>query len=394
MRRALLAVAAGALLAPGAAHAAVQQVLLPGPTPFPTPSPPLRTAAPPRATLAFKIHVDTGQRVRVGVDGSGRVVSVTALERLQLTGTGDYLIVISAPVLDVRSGPGSQSEPGQRRGQILWSGFSSKRRLLASDATLRPRAVRPYLPLRVQARRDGEHYELTLTNTTATSERAFQGQGTAKELASLLDRTRRDSSAYRRLRPAYVTLHGLSSKRAQKAQIAAPLRVEGQLRFPTEPREVINARPGANKSVHFAFVLGDEQPLIQTIQVYGGGGEPRLRLEARPDNVVRGLTPPGGAPSWSAAVAQRRHNPDALLARLIDTRMELVRSDQFQGFLDNPDPLGLDRTFYVYATAAVAPHASAVSSNGSSGNGVPMALLAIGGSVLAAVAALVAWAHS
>ena len=41
MRRALLAVGAAALLAPAAVLADVQQVLLPGPTPFPTASPPL-----------------------------------------------------------------------------------------------------------------------------------------------------------------------------------------------------------------------------------------------------------------------------------------------------------------------------------------------------------------
>ena len=74
--------------------------------------------------------------------------------------------------------------------------------------------------------------------------------------------------------------------------------------------------------------------------------------------------------------------------------MELVRSDQFQGFLSNPDQLGLDRTVYVYATAAAAPRAATGSSGGKTGNGVLMALLAVGGSVLAAGAALVAWAHS
>ena len=154
--------------------------------------------------------------MRAGVDGQGRVVAVRALQRLYLTGTGDYLIVVSAPVLDVRAAPGSQSEPGQRRGQILWSGFSSKRRLLAADASLHPGPVRPYLPLRLQARRDGDRYELTVTNTTATSEVAFQGAGTAKELAALLDRTRRDSLAHRRLRPAYVTIRGLVSQRADR----------------------------------------------------------------------------------------------------------------------------------------------------------------------------------
>lgn len=393
MRRTLLVAVVGALLAPAAAVADVQQVLLPGPTPYPTPSPPLQTVgAPPWANLTFKIHARSDQRVRAGVDGQGRVVSVRTLQRLRLTGTGDYLIVVSAPVLDVKAAPGSQSEPGQRRGQILWSGFSSKRRLLAADASLRLGAARPYLPLRLQARHDGERYELTLTNTTTAAEVAFQGAGTARELAMLLDRTRKDSLAHRRLRPAYVTIRGLISKRPEKAQIAAPLRVEGDLHFPTTPSQALGATL-AGRTVRFSFVLGDEQPLTHRIQV-SGGGEPRLRVEARPDNVVHGLAPPGDAASWSAAVARRSLGADTLLERLIETRMELVRSDQFQGFLSNPDPLGLDRTVYVYATSAATPRAASGSSGGASGNGALMALLAVGGTVLAAGAALVAWAHS
>jgi len=393
MRRALLIAALGALLLPAEALADLQQVLLPGPTPYPTPTPPLQTVgAPPWANLTFKIHASSDQRVRAGVDGQGRVVSVRVLQRLQLTGTGDYLIVVSAPVLDVKAAPGSQSEPGQRRGQILWSGFSSKRRLLAADAILRPGAAQPSLPLRLQARHEGDRYELTVTNTTTISEVAFQGAGTARELAALLDRTRQDSLAHRRLRPAYVTIRGLIAKRDEKARIAAPLLVEGELRFPTAPSASRGATL-AGRTARFSFVLGDAGPLTRRIEVRGGG-EPNLRLEARPDNIVRGLTPPGGASTWSAAAARSRLPVNALLQRLIDTRMALVRSDQFQGFLGNPDPLGRDATVYVYATAAATPRAAGSSSGGSSGNGALMALLAVGGSVIAAGAALVAWAHS
>ncbi len=392
MRRLLPAVAVAALLAPAAALADVQQVLLPGPTPYPTPSPPLVTGgAPPWATLTFKIRSSTDQRVRTGVDARGRVVSVRALERLQLTGTGDYLIVVSAPVLDVRVGPGSQSEPGQRRGQILWSGFSAKRRLLVSDAELRPGPVRPYLPLRLEAQRDGDRYELAVTNATTTGEVAFQGTGLPKELAALLDRTRRDSLAHRRLRPAYVTIDGAVSQRPRQARISAPLHIEGRLRFPSAPTAASGGTLDG-RTVRFSFVLDDRQPLTRRIEV-SGGGEPKLHLETRPDAVVRGLTPPGGASTWSAAVTRKPLPADALLERLIDTRMELVRSDQFQGFLSNPDALGRNRTVYVYETAA-RPHAVAASSSSSSGGGALMALLAVGGAIVAAGAALVTWAHS
>ena len=394
MRRALPVAVAVALLAPATALADVQQVLLPGPTPYPTPSPPLATVGPPPwATLTFKIHASSDQRVRVGVDTTGQVVAVRALQGLHLTGKGDYLIVVSAPVLDVRAGPGSQSEPGQRRGQILWSGFSSKHRLLVADAALSPRPVRPYLPLRLEARRDGDRYELAVTNTTRTPEVAFQGAASPKGLAALLDRTRNDSLAHRRLRPAYVTIDGRVSQRPQKAIVDAPFRVVGELRFPSLPKSASGGTLDG-RTVRFSFVLGDRQPLTRRIEV-DGGGEPHLRIETQPDAVVRGLTPPGGARSWSEAVARHPLPAAALLERLVDTRMQLVRADQFQGFLSNPDQLGRNRTDYVYETAAASRAAPAASSSGSSsGNDVLMVLLAVGGSIVAAGAALVGWAHS
>ena len=210
-------------------------------------------------------------------------------------------------------------------------------------------------------------------------------------MAALLDRTRHDSLAHRRLRPTYVTIHGAISQRSRKLRISAPLLVEGRLRFPSAPASASGGTLDG-RTVRFSFVLGDRQPLTRRVEVTGGG-EPKLSLEARPDAVVRGLTPPGGAGSWSAAVARNPQPADALLERLIETRMELVRSDQYQGFLSNPDQLGRNRTVYVYETAA-APHAAAASGSSSSGGGPLMVLLAVAGAVVAAGAALVTWAHS
>jgi hypothetical protein len=108
-----------------------------------------------------------------------------------------------------------------------------------------------------------------------------------------------------------------------------------------------------------------------------------------PTAVVRGLRPPGGR-SWRSS----RLPADALLHRLIDTRMELVRSDQYQGFLANPDPLGRNRTSYVYETAAVRRGAPAVTRSSVGGTSTLVFLLAIVGAVVAAGAGVVAWAHS
>jgi hypothetical protein len=278
-------------------------------------------------------------------------------------------------VLDVRAGPGSQSQPGQRQGQILWAGFSTRRRLLAADATLRPRAAEPYLPLRVEGRRDGGRYTLTLTNATGTPETTFAGTGSRAELASLLDRTRAESLARQRLTPVYATISGAVSQGRRKARIFAPLQVTGALRLP-------------QRSVPFSFVLGDEQPLSRTVTVEGVRAAPRLHLVVRPSNVVRGLRPPGGG-SWRST----RLPADALLRRLIVTRMELVRSDQYQSFLANPDQLGPNSTVYVYDTATV-HRAAPVAVSSSGGSSVLLVLLVAAGSVVAAGAAAVAWAHS
>jgi len=370
----------------------VQQVLLPGPTPYPTPSPPLQVnGASPTSPLAFTVHAGVVERVLAGVAEDGRVVSVDVRHRLLLTGKGDYLIVIGAPVAGVEAGPGSQSQPGLRRGQILWSGFSPGRKLLVADAQLAPVPSVPFLPVRLRATRDGDRYSLTVTNATRVSEVAYEGSAAAGQLAGLLDRTRAQSLAGEQLDSAYATIDGLVRKRPQPALIVAPLQVDGALRFSSPPSA---ARGGAlhGRTVSFSGVLGDASPLSLHVDVEGGGA-PQLRLVVRPTKLVRALTPPG-ARTWAAAVARRPISAPTLLRTLIDTRMQLVRSDQYQAFLTNPDPQGTNRTTYVYESAAApAPKAASVSEHDSSGSAL-LPVLAVLGAVLGVGAALVVWAHS
>jgi hypothetical protein len=383
-----------ALGLPLTAGAATQQILLPGPTPFPTQSPPLVTGnAPPSVLLPFRVTAKADERVAVGVDRNGRVVTLRVRHRLVLRGKGDYQIVIGGPVEDVQAAPGSDSQPGLRTGQILWAGFSPGRKVLAADVQLRPSGAASFLPLRLRARREGDRYALTITNATEISEIAYAGTGLRSELAALLDRTRRESLAGVKLSPAYATILGLVRHRNEAARIAAPFRVEGELRFPRPPAEV---RGGTmhGSTVAFAATLGDRGPSSLTVEARGGS-VPRLRLLARPAPVVRGLAPPG-ATTWKAAARRRRLPVRLLLERLIDTRMQLVRADQYQSFLANPDPQGRNRTVYVYeTTAAPAPRASSGASDSSSGGTSPLLVaLVIAGSVLGAGAAVVAWAHS
>ena len=68
------------------------------------------------------------ERVLVGIDTTGKPVSVAVVQRLTLQKLGDYSFAVPGPIADVEAAPGSDSEPGLRHDAILWSGFSPARR--------------------------------------------------------------------------------------------------------------------------------------------------------------------------------------------------------------------------------------------------------------------------
>jgi hypothetical protein len=351
--------------------------------PYPTQSPPLigRTAISGGFTR-YVFHIRSDQRVVVGVDASGAPTSVHVRQRLDVGGRGDYQFAIAGPIEDVRPGSGSDSDPGLRADQVLWAGFSPGHKVLAADVTLRPGEAARYLPVRLQLTRTADGVTFTAANATTTPELEYAGTVRAAQVAALLDRTRRSALAGERLTAAYATFYGLVRQRAQQAQIEAPLRVEGELRV------------GGGEPVRFARTLGDGLPLALRVHATGSG-TPHVRLTARPVPVERLLRPPG-ASTWTAAIRRRPVPPPLLLQRLLESRMRLVRADQYQAFLSNPDADGRRRSVYVYETTRApqrrAAPAPATEQNG--GGGLPVLLLAIAGTVLGAGAALVAWAHS
>ncbi len=352
--------------------------------PYPTPSPPLvgKTAISGGFTR-YVFHIANNQRVLVGVDETGSPSSVRVRQRLDVGGRGDYQFAISGPIEDVLRGPGSDSDPGLRADQVLWAGFSPGHKVLAADVTLRPGEAAQYLPLRLGLERTGDGVTLAVTNATVTPVLEYAGTTRSRQIASLLDRTRRTARAGERLTAAYATFYGLVRQRARKAQIEAPLRVEGEL------------RAGSGKPVRFSGTLGDGEPLALLVHA-PGDGTPHARLTATPVPVERLLRPPGGALTWTAALRRRRLPAAFLLKRLLESRMRLVRTDQYQAFLSNPDADGRSRSVYAYETAK-APRSQAApapSSDEDDGGGPLVLLLAIGGAVIAAGAGLVAWAHS
>jgi hypothetical protein len=374
-----------ASLAAGSRAAAqpTQQVVLPGPVPYPTTSPPLTgRGLLAQGYLTPGLRVASTERVRIGVDQSGKPARIDVRQRLVVAGKGDYQLAVAAPLVSIRRGPGSESEPGFRVDQVLWAGFSPGRKVLASDVVLRTAPAARYLPLRLRLQRTRDGAALTVTNVTITPELRYVGVVRPPEAAKLLDATRRASLAGVRLRGAFVTFVGPVSTSKQPLVIEAPFRVEGELRLP-------GGRP-----VSFSRVLGDGRPLSFTVRTRGSG-PPVVRLRAWPAPVVL-LLQPRGASTWAAAVKRRVFAPDLLLKRLLETRMRLVRTDQYQTYLADPDADGRGRAVYEYQTVAVpAPQRPAVPARSDGGgSSVLLIVLVIAGSLVAVGGGLVLWAHS
>jgi hypothetical protein len=255
--------------------------------------------------------------------------------------------------------------------------------VLSADVTLRPHGAVPYLPVRLALRREGGGVTLSVANMTGTRVLEYTGTVRPREIAGLLDATRRAALAGRRVDPARATFLGALQEVTPHPLIVAPVRVEGELRL------------GGGRPVAFSRTLGDGGPSSFGVHAVGSG-RPQLTLSAVPVPVERLLDPPGAATWWAAI--ERRPLPGALLLRrLLDTRWMLVRVDQYETFLSNPDADGTNRIVYEYSTAAPAPRSPVAAprpESGGGGSGMLVLLLAVGGSVVGAAAALVAWAHS
>jgi hypothetical protein len=381
--RACAACALGALtFAAAAAAERTQQVVLPGPVPYPTDSPPLVGGGVlANIYITPGLHVNSAERVRVSVDGSGKPTAITVQQALTVRGKGDYQLAVSGPIADVRRGPGSESEPGFRTDQLLWAGFSPGRKRLSARVALRiPRAA-PYLPLRLHLSRSGDGATLRITNATLTPVQSYEGVVRPAELARLLDQTRGSALAGERVKAAFATFHGEVRVPREPIRIEAPLQVDGELSLP------------GGQPVAFSRVLGDGQPLSFEVHAQGSG-KPKLEVHARPVPVADLLRPPG-ARTWAAAIRRRPVPAAELLSRLIGTRFRLVRADQYQTYLADPDSDGRSRAVYDYELAANAPtHAVAPASEGGGGTDALLIVLVVLGSLVVAGGGLVAWAHS
>ena len=316
MRRLVVVVATFALACAGAAHAD-QHVSLPSPAAQLSAQPPLAGGA--KASAENVAHsVSAATTVGVSIDQAGTPFAVTAVQRLDVRGIGDYFFTIGAPVLTVRAPATADAVPGMRTGSIIWAGFNPGERLLIARATLDPTKAAAALPLRIRV----HGQTVTLENATRVTVGSFSADAPRAPLVAYLALLRGEVAHGRT--PLQTSVPITSKPALERITVATPLHVSG-----TIGRQRIDLR------------------LTGTTRIHGSG---RIVLRAVPVEEVDDVTSAGGR---------------ALLRETIRATLTLARANQYEEFLGNPDPAGRSHTVYAYRTAsppraapiaAVGPH--------------------------------------
>jgi hypothetical protein len=359
--------------------------------------------------------------VDLGLDG--RPDRVRAVQRLTLSGVGDFSFKVPGPASNLRPLPESGSKPGLRKGSVLWQGFSPGRKLLAVAMDLSPDLEAPRLPLRfaislrVAGRllRPGEKVSgpldlsIRVLNTSAIPVKVTQAKVDAATTARLLDRIRSALASGRRPRPGErglpAQLAAGGDVRSRTEQIEAPFRIDGEISFPVGALSQVSV-DGATASVGpdgtkigFHALLGGGEPTAVSVRVRGMAtsvGLPTFRLLARPDlPSPRWVRPPGGA-SWTRALAARDGNLHGydLLAKAMDVLWRVARLRQYDGYLGNPDPTGPAQSTYLFRLAPAPAAVASVTAPPTSPFSVPGAVgLSLAGLVMLFALAMV-WARS
>jgi len=310
------------------------------------------------------------EEVRVGLGLRGRVRTVVVDQRLVVRGLGDFQFKVAGPAQDVEALPASESEPGLRRGSVLWQGFSGGEKVLAARMPLFAEQEAERLPvafdiaITVDGRplapgepaSGGLEARLHLHNVSAVPVSVATGDADPGDVAALADALRAELDAARRPVPGErglpetVPVSGDPEHRV--VDVEAPFRVAGRLSFPAGSVTGLRAEGGeaGADGVSFEVTLGGGRPLEAEVAILGtaegltvpileASGEPAL-----PDPSV--LTPPGGG-DWRDAEVEAAE----LLALASETLWRVARLRQFDAYLGNPDPAGPATTAYRFAFA-------------------------------------------
>jgi hypothetical protein len=332
------------------------------------------------------------ERVVVGLEADGTPHSIRVLQTIVVKRLGNYVFTVPAPVRSVLPGPGTESQPGQRRNQILWQGFSPGHRVLAAWADLRPAESVGSLPLRVRVttevagsalgageKRSGElRVTLTAENATAVTAKSFTAEPHPGDLAVVLGRIRsaiaRDASA------EGLNLRVRSESTPVEVRVAAPLRLDGTLAFAPGTASLRGARAGiARVSGLLDGVRRTRLRLVLRGRALNASA-PKLKLRVRMADVPDRVTPAQG--------------PRTRLAGTIALELAYARSRQYDMFLSSPDQTGPSSTSYEYRTTAPEKPAPVTATPGASGDHTLGWIVLALGLVLAVPVGTVIWAHS
>ncbi|HEX2089301.1 MAG TPA: hypothetical protein VHI54_05120 [Actinomycetota bacterium] len=330
--------------------------------------------------------VEDRERVEVGLETDGSISRVVVSQRLILSGLGDFQFRVPGPARDVRGLPGSATNPGLRKGSVLWQGFSSGREVLAAEVDLMPNLEVDRLPLEFDFRmsvdglplqpgkRASGPFEMNL-RVSNSSEFPFgvtTAEADPRDVAPVLDRVR---EALRRGDqpvpgergiPKAVPIRGRPSTRTRDVRV--PFVVRGRVVFP--PGSLTNARAtggelegeGDGTVVVFRRMLGGGAPnnlLLSITGVANDLGLPQLSIRADPTLPSPNAVEPPVGDTWQEGLAVR---PSAfegtrMLSLLIETMWEVARIRQFEAYLGNPDYLRGDSnsTYLFRLSPRVAP---------------------------------------
>lgn len=370
----LLALTAGVFVPAAHAEAPVRLAELPGAEvlprvpPLAPPQPPLTEIPPLRGSVLAR------NRVEVGLDADGSPRTVEVVQRLLVRALGDYIFFIPAPAVSVTAAPGSESQPGFRPNQILWQGFSPRRRMLAARAGLRLGGSAGALPLRVRlsgAPTGPGPFELvvTLENATAARALAFSGDAVEADVTGALNALRTATRSGRQIEGPAVRLRGEAAP--ARVVVSAPLALRGKVTFAKGAVRTFSP-------ARFSAVVGGGGDQVARVTIRGDAAraaQVRLRIVAEP--LLRATLPPRGAKDLRSVVV---------------AYLRFARAQQYQSFLANPDPLGRSQTSYVFETNAVERSAVVPAPEPKDG-GLPDALVMLAVS-LVGLGLVVVWAHA
>jgi hypothetical protein len=360
-RARLLCVCAAAGAVAPAATAAGTPILLPSVRTTLTPGPPL-TAANASGEVLYPPGMSSDQKVLVGIDSTGKPVSLNVVQRLELPKLGDYTFSVPGPISDVEAAPGSDSQPGLRRDAILWSGFSAGNKTLAARATLRAGEAASSLPLRVSLERDAGALIVRGENVAIARAPVLVGPLSVSEAEKALRRTRRYLPLGAAAPDLYATVRETPTSRS--VPIVAPLDVAG--------------RVGNDR---FHYVLGDGRPLRFERRIAHAPEGAKLRLVVTP-------VPP------ERLLRTRPRDAARALELVARARLTVARELQFDNFLANPNPTGRSTAAYIYETAKRSAAPRPVTPADASGSTSWPTFLAVALGIVGAGALVVLWANS